>query len=207
MVRIVKKAAERRSDIVESARQLFRTKGYDKTTIQDVMDQLGIAKGTVYHYFKSKEELLEAVVDDIVAKDLVGKRELMKKTPGTALEKVRILLRAGSVADEEAEILEDLHQPGNQGMHIRQLAVALMAEAPLYAELIEQGCREGVIQTDHPLECAEFILSGIQFLTDMGIHPWEQQDLMRRAMAFPAIIEAMLKAPQGSFQFLLEQNK
>jgi AcrR family transcriptional regulator len=205
MVRIVKKAEVRRQEIVATARSLFQASEYEKTTMQDVMDELDIAKGTIYHYFKSKEELLEAVVENIVEEDLAGKQILMKETRGNALEKIRTLINAGNLAGEHAEILEPLHHPGNLGMHIRQLAVTLMRQAPLYAELIRQGCNEGLFQTEYPLECAEFILSAVQFLTDMGIHPWTQPDLIRRAMAFPAIIEALLKAPQGSFQFMLEQ--
>ena len=66
MARIIKKPTERRSDIVNAARYLFQSKEYDKTTMQDVMDYLGIAKGTIYHYFESKEAILEAVIEDIV---------------------------------------------------------------------------------------------------------------------------------------------
>jgi len=205
MVRIVKKAEVRRQEIVAAARNLFQAKEYESTTMQDVMDQLGIAKGTIYHYFKSKEELLEAVVESIGEEDLARKQALLDATPGSALVKIRALLRAGSLAEEHAEILESLHSPGNLGMHIRQLAVALMQQAPLYADLIQQGCNEGLFQTEHPRECAEFILSAVQFLTDMGIHPWSQEDLLRRALAFPALIEALLQAPQGSFRFMLEQ--
>ncbi|HVM71624.1 MAG TPA: TetR/AcrR family transcriptional regulator [Anaerolineales bacterium] len=205
MVRIVKKAEVRRQEIVAAARNLFQAKEYESTTMQDVMDQLGIAKGTIYHYFKSKEELLEAVVESIGEEDLARKQALLDATPGSALVKIRALLRAGSLAEEHAEILESLHSPGNLGMHIRQLAVALMQQAPLYADLIQQGCNEGLFQTEHPRECAEFILSAVQFLTDMGIHPWSQEDLLRRALAFPALIEALLQAPQGSFHFMLEQ--
>ena len=80
----------------------------------------------------------------------------------------------------------------------------LIKQAPLYAKLIRQGCEEGLFQTEAPLECAEFILSGIQFLTDRGIYPWTQEDLMRRIRAFPKLIEQQLKAPAGSFQFLVE---
>ena len=204
MVRIVKQAEVRRQEIVAAARQLFQVKEYEKTTMQDVMDELGIAKGTIYHYFKSKEELLEAVVENIVDEDIAHKEKLMKETSGNAINKIRTLISTGSMADEHAEILEHLHHPGNLGMHIRQLAVTLMRQAPLYAELIRQGCDEGLFQTDYPLECAEFILSAVQFLTDLGIHPWAQEDLIRRARAFPSMIEALLKAPQGSFQFMLE---
>ena len=205
MVRIVKKAEVRRLEIVAAARQLFQAKEYEKTTMQDVMDQLGIAKGTIYHYFKSKEELLEAVVENIVEEDFISKHAMMKEAHGNAIEKIRILIRAGNMAADHAEILEHLHHPGNLGMHIRLLAVTLMRQAPLYADLIQQGCQEGLFQTEHPLECAEFILSAIQFLTDMGIHPWAQEDLIRRDLAFPSIIESLLKSPQGSFQFMLEQ--
>ena len=205
MVRIVKKASVRRQEIVATARQLFQVNEYERTTMQDVMDRLGIAKGTIYHYFKSKEELLEAVVENIVEEDNIRKQLLLKETQGNALEKVRVLISADNMAADNPEILEHLHRPGNLGMHIRQLAVTLTRQAPLYAELIRQGCEEGLFQPEHPLECAEFILSAVQFLTDMGIYPWAQQDLIRRAMAFPAIIETMLKAPKGSFQFMLEQ--
>lgn len=55
-----------------------------------------------------------------------------------------------------------------------------------------------------PLECAEFVISSVQFLTDLGVYPWTQEDLKRRALAFPALIEQMLQAPEGSFKGLSE---
>jgi AcrR family transcriptional regulator len=205
MTRIVKKAADRRLEIVETARQLFQENEYEKTTIQDVMDQLGIAKGTIYHYFQSKEQLLEAVIEKIVNDDIERKQELIKDLKGNAIENIRSLLETNTLAADNNEILEQLHQPGNVGMHTRLLAVTLLKQAPLYAELIRQGCAEGLFQTDYPLECAEFILTATQFLSDMGIYPWTQAELIRRLQAFPRLIEAQLKASHGSFQFMVEQ--
>ena len=57
MVRTVKKPEERRQEIILAAAELFRSKGYEKTTMQNVMDAVGIAKGTIYHYFKSSFDL------------------------------------------------------------------------------------------------------------------------------------------------------
>jgi len=205
MVRIVKKAEERRAEILKIARHLFQTKEYDKTTMQDVMDHLGIAKGTIYHYFKSKEELLEAVIENIVDENIEQMQLAISEMKGNALEKIRILIRTGNIAENNNEVLDHLHQPGNTGMHTRLLAAALIKQAPLYGELIRQGCEEGIFHTSAPLECAEFILSAIQFLTDSGIYPWTQDDLIRRARAFPSLIEAQLKAAPGSFQFMLDQ--
>ena len=206
MVRIVKKAKERRLEILKTARHLFQTKEYEKTTMQDVMDHLSIAKGTIYHYFKSKEELLEAVVENIVDENIEQMQLVTSEMKGNALEKIRILIGLGSVAANNNEVLDHLHQLGNSGMHTKLLAVALIKQAPFYGELIRQGCEEGIFHTDAPLESAEFILSSIQFLTDSGIYPWTQEDLARRVRAFPGLIEVQLKAVPGSFQFMLDQN-
>jgi AcrR family transcriptional regulator len=204
MVRTVKKPEVRRQEIITAARQLFQEKTYENTSMQDVMDQLGIAKGTIYHYFKSKEELLAAVVEAIVMDGLPAMQHIAAETPGSALDKLRALIAATNLATEHGVILEHLHQPANLGMHTRLLAAAFAEQAPLYAELICQGCAEGIFQTQHPLECAEFILAGVQFLTDVGFYPWTAADLQRRVSAFPALIEAQLKAPAGSFAFLMD---
>ena len=203
MTRIVKKPDVRRKEIVQAARALFQAKDYEQATMQDVMESLGIAKGTIYHYFKSKDELLEAVVVNMVDEAFERMQALVNEANGNALQKFSLLIRAGNIAENNGEILEHLHGRGNNGLHVRLLAAALIKQAPLYARLIQQGCDEGLFHTSFPLECAEFILAGVQFLTDLGIHPWMQEDLLRRALAFPSLIEAQLKAPAGSFQFML----
>jgi AcrR family transcriptional regulator len=206
MVRIVKKPAVRRQEIVEAALHLFQTKGYERTAVQDVMVHLGIAKGTIYHYFDSKEALLEAVIARVVDEDVERLQALMTTLSGNALDRIRILIAAGNAAtNNQADLLEQLHQPANTGMHTRILAASLNKQAPLFAALIQQGRDEGLFQTEAPLECAEFILAAVQFLTDADIHAWTKEDLARRRQALPALIEAVLKAPEGSFQFLFER--
>ena len=206
MVRTVKKPEERRQEIVNAARDLFQRQQYEKTTMQDVMNMLGIAKGTIYHYFSSKEELLEAVVEQTVDEYITAIQSVLAKTEGSALERIKVLITSSDIAGEQNEILDHLHHPGNIGMHTRQLAVTISKLAPLYASVIQQGCTEGIFQCEYPLESAEFLLTGIQFLTDMGIYPWEQEHLMRRMLAIPSLIEAQLSAPKGSFTFLLDQT-
>jgi AcrR family transcriptional regulator len=207
MARTVKKAAIRREEIIHAARQLFQTKEYDKTTMQELMDTLNIAKGTIYHYFSSKEELLEAVVEDLVDKELGRKEALLNDNSRrglNALQKMRILVTADTMAEDHTRLLDSLHQTGDPKMHARQLGRYLTKLAPIYAAVIEEGCAQGIFTTDHPLECAEFLLAGIQFLTDVGIYPWSAEQLARRMAAFPALVEAQLRAPQGSFSFLAE---
>lgn len=205
--RTIKKPTERKADIVHAARSLLQTQDYDKITMNDVMEALGIAKGTIYHYFKSKDELLEAVIENIVDTTIVHMQMLMHDTTGNALEKIKILVAAGDISAENKETLEHLHRPGNYAMHARLIAATLIKQAPLYAQLIQQGCDEGIFQTDAPLECAECILVAVQFLTDVGMYPWTKEDLSRRARAFPQLIEQQLQAPAGSFQFIIKHIK
>lgn len=202
MTRIVKKSAERKAEIVKAARQLFKTKEYEKTTMQDVMEALGIAKGTIYHYFRSKDDLLEAVIEDIVQQNIEQMQVALRKANCNALQKMELLVTTGKIATDNP-ILDYLHQPGNCAMHTRLLAAILVRQAPLYALVIQQGCEEGIFKTEVPLECAEFILSAVQFLTDIGIYPWTEEDLKRRMQAFPILIEQLLQAPPGSFRFLV----
>jgi len=203
MARIVKKPEERRLEIINAARHLFQTQEYEKTTMQDVMDSLNIAKGTIYHYFSSKEALLQAVIENVVDESFEQMTEIVAQAPGNGLEKMKLLMSAGNIAADNKNLLDHLHRHSNDIMHLRMLTATLAQLAPLYAQLIEQGCKEGLFATKVPLECAEFILYAVQFLTDKGICPWKQQDIDRRAKAFPQLIERLLQAPAGSFEFMV----
>jgi len=205
MTRIVKKADVRREEIIKAARTLFQSKDYDKTTMQELTVKLNIAKGTLYHYFSSKQKLLEAVVENIVDEELARKEELLNSSEVKnlrALEKLKILITSDDIADENDQILENLHHAENAEMHTRQLGEYIIKLAPVYAAVFTQGCEEGIFNIANPLECAEFLLAGLQFLTDLGFYPWNEAQLTRRMKTFSSIIEAQLGAPAGSFDFL-----
>lgn len=207
MARTVKKPDERREEIIQAARELFGSKEYDKATMAELMKTLNIAKGTIYHYFPSKEALLEAVVEDLIDEELFKKEALIEECGRQnldAVQTIRVLATRDQMAEEHEDILEALHQPGNIVMHARQLGRYLAKLAPIYAAVIRDGCDQGLFQTGHPLECAEFLLAGIQFLTDVGFYPWSNEDIARRMAAFPSLLEDLLSAPEGSFDFLVE---
>ncbi len=69
MARIVKAHAARRNEILDVAQRLIYTKGYEQMTIQDILSDLQISKGAFYHYFDSKQALLEAIIETYAAKD------------------------------------------------------------------------------------------------------------------------------------------
>lgn len=200
---------DRRTRIIKAARELFQTRDYESATMQELIDTLQIAKGTLYHHFKSKQELLGAVVEDIVTEDLEQKKQLLDSPAMNALnacEKLTALVRSADISGEHEQMLENLHKAGNVELHSRLLGVYVERLAPLIAGVIEQGRNEGVFTTVCPLEAAEFLLAGLQFLTDSGFYCWSEQQLLRRAAAFSAIVEAQLGAAPGSLAALSEKK-
>lgn len=202
MAKVVKKASERRAEIIQAARKLFLEKDYESTTMQDMMKAVNIAKGTIYHYFQSKEDLLEAVVEQIIQEQLTRLQGALETAQGNALDQIKFLTLQANLTSSQPELIEQLHKPSNYTLHTRLLASLIIQIAPLYGKLIQKGCEEKLFVTDHPLEVAEFILAGLQFLTDQGIFSWTDEQIKRRMEAIPFIIEAMIKAQKGSFDFL-----
>lgn len=202
MSRIVKKPAERRAEIVQAARYLFTTKDYNKTTMEDVIKHLSIAKGTVYHYFKSKEDLLTAVVNTIVDEAIANLQTTLAKSHGNAIQKLNALVSGLNMSEAHPQLLAEIHRSENSQLHLQLMIGTLNQCAPLLASVIEQGCVEGIFQCSDPLTTAEFILAGTQFLTDRGIHPWSNDEFERRAHGLGRIIEQVLGAPPQSCSFL-----
>ena len=91
-MRVVKKHDERRNEILDAAEKLFAGKGYMKTTIMDILQEVGIAKGTFYYYFKSKEEVMDAVAMRYIDTGTEAVKKITEDKNLTALEKLTVLL-------------------------------------------------------------------------------------------------------------------
>lgn len=201
MNRIVKKPEDRKAEIVQAATSYFLNKGYSKTTMYDIMDEVNIAKGTIYHYFKSKDDLMTQVVQEIGKKRVFHLEEVVSADK-SAKENFAALLTAGDVSNEQKELLEQIHTEENREMHLRFFELTVVYVAPVYAKVIEQGNQEGVFHVKNPLETAELLLAGICFLVDEGFYHQTEEDIQRRQKAIPSLLEAQLKTEDGFFDFL-----
>mgnify|MGYP001210726055 CR=1 FL=1 len=88
MSRSVKLYDERRQEILETAQRLFYSHGYEATSIQSIIDQVGIAKGTFYHYFSSKTHLLDELVNYLVSTTIQQIEPLIYQPDLNALDKL-----------------------------------------------------------------------------------------------------------------------
>lgn len=196
----------RRNEILDAAETLFTTKGYTKTTINDILTMVGIAKGTFYHYFQSKEDVMNEVVMRFITNGVEAAKLIASNPNLNAHEKIfQIIMAQGSEESRKDQMIDELHQIDNAQMHQKSLIQTILQLTPILAGVIEQGIEEGLFKTPYPKETVEFLLVSSQFLFDEGIFEWEPQELMQKAMAFTHILETVLEAEKGSFSYMLSR--
>lgn len=127
-MRIVKEYEERRKEILETAERLFLTKGYTKTTVNDILKEIGIAKGTFYHYFKSKEEVMDEIIMRIIKEDVTKAKRIVSNPDIPVLDKLfKILMeQSPKSGDVKEKMIQQFHQPNNAEMHQKSLVQSII---------------------------------------------------------------------------------
>lgn len=197
-MRVVKEAAIRKNEILDAAERLFVTKGFDRTSTNDILAEVGIARGTLYYHFKSKEEILNAMIERITeglmekAAGIAGQKEL------PVLQRLTGMMLALNVDNELGrEIMEQVHKPQNALMHQKMQEGLLAGITPLITDLIEEGTAQGICQTDYPAEAAEMLLLYSNTAFDaLAEHSRDEQKIA----AFIYHTERLLGMPRDSMR-------
>lgn len=199
-MRVVKDAAERRNEILDVAEELFATKGYEKTSTNDILERVGIARGTLYYHFKSKEEILDSIIDRMTNKLISQAARVAQDKSIPIVERITLTVMAMNVeSDLGAEVMEQMHKPQNALMHQKMQQTSVKGVVPIMAELVEEGIAEGVFQTHFAPEAVEMI---IIYSNNAFDELWEQspEEKQRRMMGFIYNVERLLGAKQGTLQ-------
>lgn len=195
-MRIIKEHNERKNEILDAAERLFSAKGYGKCTINDILETVGIAKGTFYHYFKSKEEVLDAIIERVTEMIVRRAREVASNSGLTAEMKIlHIFLSMRVESEVDHVIMEELHNPENALMHQKSLSSMVKGVTPILVEVVEEGIKQGIFRSDFPTQYMQIFLVSTSTLLDDGIfqvEPEEQQMIFR---ALIALLGKMLGIP------------
>ena len=130
-MRIIKEHDERKNEIIDTAAALFELKGYEQCSVNDILTAIGIAKGTFYHYFKSKEEVLDAVIDKattMVAEQVNVVADTPELSPADKLLQVFLAMQIENQMEEG--LLEEMHKVENALMHQKSLVSIMEVLAP-----------------------------------------------------------------------------
>src|SRR5699024_467546 len=135
--------------ILDVAEYFFISKGYVNTTIQDIINKIGIAKGTFYYYFSSKKEVMDAVVLRFIEVAVEGATQIAEDKELTAPEKLfNIIMTKISIEPSKEEIIEEFHQVDNAEIHQKSLVESIIQLTPVFTNVVEQGIEEGYFQTE-----------------------------------------------------------
>jgi len=216
LARPVKKPPEQwRNEILSAAKKLFLSKGYEETSITDIMEIAGGAKGMFYRFFQSKEEIMQALGDwmffDNNPFDTVKMRHDLN-----ALQKVRELLCLNQ-ADTEREKLNIQAIPILKDPRI--LAAAIESNrrvlTPLWLELLEEGQQDGSIQTKYAKELSE-LLPLINFWLLPSVYPATAEEICHKyhfilevlaAMGLPLMDEEMVAQTEQFYREISHERQ
>ena len=218
MTRIAKAPDERRSELITTAQQLFYTKGYERTSVSDIVKAVGVAQGTFYYYFDSKTAVLEAVVAELIAQTQAILQEIVADETLAAIPK---WIQAFQVAnnwkierkDEMIALLHLLHRDENVLLQYKMRMQATQVLSPELAKIAAQGVKEGVFETESIQDSVEIALAITQPFSDTiystVLNPDKYDDPAtlagRKLASVQTAIERVLNAPPGSLPLIDEQ--
>ena len=180
MVRTTKDPEIRRQELMEAALELFLERGTDGTAVSDIVRRVGVAQGTFYYHFKSKDEVVDALAESMA-------EPLGQMVAGIADdESVSVAGRVGRAVTSLLDVigasqqhLEGLIRPGNEVLHQR-VADAMQARLhPAFVALVGEGQADGSLDAEPVEETVELVLAAITHLTRTQAHGEGPEELAR----------------------------
>ncbi|MBU7017322.1 MAG: TetR/AcrR family transcriptional regulator [Theionarchaea archaeon] len=149
----------RREELIDIAEELFLQNGYEETPVSDIVKKAQVAQGTFYYYFKSKDEILDAIADRY-HKEFAASLEEVASRDMNAVDKIISLFKSASgFSLGRGKLIDYLHQEKNALFHLKMEQKGFSLIVPIFSKIIEQGIKEGLFDTEYPHEAALLILA------------------------------------------------
>lgn len=155
--------------ILDAAARLFAEKGYQNTTLQDIIDATKLSKGAVYHHFRSKEELAQKVGDRMGDAMWEPLRQIRDDPDRTGLQKLQAVFAASFAGTRQQEMARALPDLSSDPQFLRMELESIRARlVPVYiAPILRQGMEDGTVPTADPEALAEALF----LLADVWLSP------------------------------------
>ena len=205
-MRVVKKADERRNEILDAADELFGQKGFDGTSTNDILERVGIARGTLYHHFKSKEDIMDALIERYSVRLLGAAQESAADKSIPVVERIIRVVMALNISggSSSKEIMEHIHKPQNALMHQKIQRVIINGVTPILTGIIREGIEEGLFSTPFPYECMEMVVTYANTVFDDDMVQMTNEERASRMQAFVFNTERLLGAQSGSLMQVMK---
>lgn len=201
MIRVSMEPEQRKRELVKIAEELFIRNGYDETAVSDIVKAAGVAQGTFYYYFRSKDEVRNAVINH----NILEVREMIDRI--MAMEGMNALERMGAFSmafskwsEGKGRMMDYLHEEKNEILHYRMSRKVLEYLVPAYTAIIEQGIKENIFHTEYPGEAAQALMGMTENVLE-GRHSPDMgnAETRRKYIAMLEFSERILGAEPGIF--------
>lgn len=186
---------ERKQELLKIAYNMFLMKGYDNTSIDDIINEAKIAKGTYYYYFESKEETLEEVINMMINDEVTSAKEILKMPISIPEKLVRIITSLRPKKNEQ-EIQNTLNKKDNIVMHEKINNRIIEEAVPLLEQVVMEGIENKIFNCTHIKERLKMLLIMSNELFD------NDEPNMNQVEFFIDTAEKMLGAKEGTLEFI-----
>jgi len=212
---MTRKNPERRQELLAAAQQLFYTKGYENTSVNDIIKTVGVSKGAFYHHFDSKTAVLEAIVTQIAEQVVANLQAIIADETLSAIPKWQKVIQISNnwKIERKAELIE-----ANRLMmmdenvllrHKIQLETRKVVAAEM-GKIISQGVDEAVFAVEHVEETAVILMAVISsfndVIVDLLLNPDQYEEpatiALKKNAAVQTAVERLLGAPTGSMPII-----
>ncbi|NGO54980.1 TetR/AcrR family transcriptional regulator [Mesorhizobium camelthorni] len=215
MARVIKSPEIRSAELLDCAQRLFFERGYNNTTVNDIIREAGLSKGAFYHYFPSKEALLEALAARVARESMEELRPILDDRSLDAVERLNALF-AGSrrfkreLAPQIRRTFDVVFRPENVVLFHRIDRAVTEVAAPVITEIIAEGNRAGRFDAPDPQAFAEMLLQfrlSLATVMHRAIQQAEAGDideavrvLDKRLRLYGIAVDRVLKLPDGTIK-------
>jgi AcrR family transcriptional regulator len=211
MIRIVKTHDERKNELLDTAQMLFYKNGYENTSVADVIDAVNIAKGTFYHYFKSKRDLLDQIIDRIAQNiDAIIDKVLEEPEENAIVELNNIFQEIGQYKAQEKDVLlmmtRAIYNENNIILRTNLTKKRLKIVATRLEKVILRGISEDLFYTGKPEYIAELILNMAaplsekfaEYVLNDQFNEESMNEYVNLCTTYERAVEKILGAPEKS---------
>ena len=191
----MRKGERRKHELLDIAYRMFISRGYENTSVDDIIAEAGIAKGTYYYYFESKEQTLEEVIGMMIEKETEAAGSILD-SPLPVPQKIVAIIASIRPAPEEQTIEGALMQPENAVMHQKIKRRLIEKVEPLLTKAVEEGVEQGIFSCDNIPERVRMMLVISNEIFDN--YSFTERDID----VFIDITEKILGAKEHSLDFI-----
>lgn len=190
------KKEDRKKELIKLAYELFITKGYENTSVDEIIAKAGIAKGTFYYHFESKEAILEEVVNMIIDDGVLRAKQVLESDLKIEemLVNAIIALRANT---EEQSVQNAVNAPENIILHKRINDRIIKEAVPIISSIVMEGKKQGLFCFDDNVE--ERVKMTLILSSEMFDH---NEITEASVLVFIDTLEKIYGAKKGSLSFI-----